>query len=96
MAGMDRTWVDVPSDFCTEVGLTGRNKERAAGSSSTACKSGVSIIALSLSDSCKKYQFNLCKLVSCSIISIIFYYRVQQIHSCTIALFIILVIRSFG
>ena len=69
MPGMDRTWVEVLSDFRTEVGLIGRNKERAAGSSSTACKSGVSlIIASSSSDSCKKDQFNLFKLVSYSIL----------------------------
>ena len=55
LSGMGRTWVDVPSDFGTEAELPGRNKERAAGSSSSAGKSGVSvIIASSSSDSCNK------------------------------------------
>ena len=57
---MGRTWVDVPSDFRTEVGLTGRNKDRAEGSSSTSCKSGVSvIIASSSSESCNKEHFTV-------------------------------------
>ena len=78
VTGMCHTWVDIPSYFQTEVELTGHNKNHAAGSSSTSCKSGVSlIVVLSSSDSCNEEQFNSCKLVSYSIHSYTIRYRVE-------------------